>query len=334
MAQPAFHRKTVGDFVDIIIAANSSLIKKWEQAARQKDSVNVTHDVSKMILEIVLKTIFGDDFDQVGSQFNMVSEVSARNLEFAQTFRSLGKVIHQVVAHRRASDSNRSDILGMLMSARDQETLKGMSDSQLVNEALTLIVAGHETTASTLNWGWYLISQDPEVEAKLSKEVDTLLSSEAPAFNDLSKFTYAQKIIDETLRLYPAGWLMTRKALKDDQFGEYFVPAGTEIYISPYFIQRHPGLWKDADHFNPDRFDPDDSEERRRLMQLPFSAGPRNCIGEYFARVEMQMHLIMIAKRLRLQYVQTKPLELEAGVNLRSKYDFVMTPELKSDAGR
>src|SRR5260370_26314464 len=117
---------------------------------------------------------------------------------------------------------------------------------------------------------------------------------------------------------------MTRRALKDDELGDYFVPAGTEIYISPYFIQRHPDLWEDPDRFNPDRFDSDHSEDRPRRAMLSFSAGPRNCIGEFFARIEMQIHLMIIAKRLRLRYVQTKPLELDAGVNLRRQYDFII----------
>lgn len=332
MSQPAFHRKAIGALTNLIVTTNTALLKKWEQAAQRKECVNVTHDVSTMILEVVLKSIFGDDYEQVGPRLNIVSEVPARNLEFAQAFRSLGKIVLQVATQRRKANSTSTDFLGMLMKAKDQESGQGMTDRQLVNEILTLIVAGHETTATTLNWSWYLISQHPEVEAKLWNELGNLLGNEFPSVDDLPKFVYTQKIIEETLRLYPAGWLMTRKALKDDQLGDYFVPAGTEIYISPYFIQRHPDLWEEPDRFNPDRFDSDDPAERRRLMQLPFSAGPRNCIGEYLARIEMQIHLMIIAKRLRLRYVQTKSLELDAGVNLRSKYDFIMTPEIKATA--
>jgi cytochrome P450 len=127
---------------------------------------------------------------------------------------------------------------------------------------------------------------------------------------------------------------MTRRALGDDRLGDYFVPAGTEIYISPYFIQRHPDVWKEPDRFNPDRFGPENSKARHRLAMIPFSAGPRNCIGALFARVEMQIHLLTIAKHLTLRYVQSRPLELDAGVNLRSKYDFVMHPEVKTIGSR
>jgi cytochrome P450 len=132
------------------------------------------------------------------------------------------------------------------------------------------------------------------------------------------------------MRLYPAGWLLTRKALRNDQLGEYFVPAGTEIYVSPYFIQRNPDLWEEPDRFNPERFHPDNAKRRHRLATVPFSAGPRNCVGEHFARMEMQLHLMTIARSLRLRYVSSRAVELEAEVNLRSRYDFIMYPEVKT----
>jgi len=334
MIQPAFHRRAIGALTTVITTSNVALLRRWEQAAHEKVSVNVTRDVSSMALEVVLISIFGADYEQVAPHFNILSEESVRNLEFAQAFRSLGKIVLQLAAQRRKEKVTSTDILGMLMEARDQKSGQAMPDRQLVNEIKTLIVAGHETTASTLNWTWYLLSQHPEVEKKLSSELNKLLGSEFPDLDDLPKFAYARQVIDEALRLYPAGWLMTRKALKDDQLGDYFVPAGTEIYLSPYFIQRHPDLWEDPDRFNPDRFGPDYSQDRHPLAMLPFSAGPRNCIGELFARVEMQIHLITIARQLRLRFVERKPPELDVGVNLRSKHDFIMDPELKALTGR
>ena len=334
MIQPAFHRRAIGALTTVITTSNVALLRRWEQAAHEKVSVNVTRDVSSMALEVVLISIFGADYEQVAPHFNILSEESVRNLQFAQAFRSLGKIVLQLAAQRRKEKVTSTDILGMLMEARDQKSGQAMPDRQLVNEIMTLIVAGHETTASTLNWTWYLLSQHPEVEKKLSSELNKLLGSEFPDLDDLPKFAYTRQVIDEALRLYPAGWLMTRKALKDDQLGDYFVPAGTEIYISPYFIQRHPDLWEDPDRFNPDRFGPDHSQDRHPLAMLPFSAGPRNCIGELFARVEMQIHLMTIARQLRLRFVERKPPELDVGVNLRSKHDFIMDPELKALTGR
>src|SRR5204863_5702374 len=130
-------------------------------------------------------------------------------------------------------------------------------------------------TAGTLNWMWYLISRHPSVEERLISEVSQFQDDLWPVLDDLPRFPFSRKIIEETLRLYPAGWLMTRRALKDDQLGDYIVPAGTEIYISPYFIQRHPNLWHEPDSFNPDRFGSDRPQDRHKLAMLPFSAGPR-----------------------------------------------------------
>ena len=330
MIQPAFHRKTIGALTEVIRTSNVALLRRWEQAAHKKVSVNVTRDVSFVALEVVLVSVFGADYERVAPHFKILTEESARNLNFAQAFRSLGKIVLQLVAQRQEGKMVSNDILGMLMEARDQKTSQAMPDRQLVNEVATLIVAGHETTASTLNWTWYLLSQHPEVEEKLSSELNNLLGSQIPGLDDLPKFAYTRQVIDEALRLYPAGWLMTRRALKDDHLGDYFVPAGTEIYISPYFIHRHHNLWEDPDRFNPDRFGPNHSRDRHLLAMLPFSAGPRNCIGELFARVEMQIHLMTIAKQLRLRFVEKNPPELDFGVNLRSKHDFMMNPEIRA----
>lgn len=334
MIQPAFHHKAIGALTNVIATSNLALLRKWEEAAHKKVSVNVTRDVSSTVLEVVLITIFGDDYDQVARHFNILSEESARNLEFAQAFRSLERIILELTARRRKEKIKATDILGMLMDACDQKSGRAMSDRQLVNEIKTLIVAGHETTASILNWIWYLLSQHPEVEEKLSYELNSVVESAFLSFDDLPRFTFTRQVIDETLRLYPAVWLLTRRALKDDQLGDYFVPAGTEIYIPPYFIQRHPGLWKEPGRFNPDRFGSDHSDDRHPLAMLAFSAGPRNCIGEVLARAEMQIHLIAIARRLRLRFTKGNRPELDAGVNLRSKHDFIMEPELKVSANR
>src|SRR5712692_342614 len=334
MIQPTFRRKAIGGLTSVITTSNLALLRKWEQVAHAKLSVNVTRDVSCTVLEVVLLSIFGADYEQVAPHFKILSEEPVRNLEFAQAFRALGKIVLELVAQRRKERITSTDILGMLMEARDWKSGQVMPDRQLVHQIKTLIVAGHETTSSTLNWIWYLLSQHSDVEKKLSSELDNLLGSEFPDLEDLPKFTYSRQVIDEALRLYPAGWLMTRRALKDDHLGDYFVPAGTEIYISPYFIQRHPDIWEDPDRFNPDRFGSDYLQGRHPLAMLPFSAGPRNCIGELFARIEMHSHLITIAKQLRLRFVQRQPPELDVGVNLRSKHDFIMYPELKAPAGR
>jgi cytochrome P450 len=331
MIQPAFHEEAVGTMIGTIRDANVELLEKWTRAARQKESVNITTDISQMVLNTVLRSLFGEDYEAVAADFAILSDESARNLQFAQAFRPLGKRVVEVVAQRRSEDRTGNDILGMLMQARDRSSGQPMPDRQLVSEIMTLIVAGHETTASTLNWTWYLLAENPEAEQKLAREVEALAGI-VPDMRGLPQFEYTRRVIEETLRMYPAGWLMTRRALKDDQLGEYFVPAGVEVYISPYLLQRHPALWEAPDRFDPDRFDPARAQGRAPMTMIPFSAGPRKCVGELFARVEMQMHVAMIAKRLRLRSVGGQQVELEAGVNLRNKHDFMMTPELVDSA--
>jgi cytochrome P450 len=332
MIQPAFHRTVIGGLCVMMTKANLALGDRWQQAACKRETINVTRDVGHMVLAVMLEAIFGDDTNQAAPHFAILADYPARDIAFAQAFRSLWRIVRRIVAQRRTAGTTPTDILGLLMQARDRDTGQGMSERHLINEVMTLIVAGHETTASTLGWVWYEISRAPAVERKLADELDALPQYQNSSIDELVKFTYSRQIIEEILRLYPAGWLLTRKALQDDYLDNYFVPAGAEIYISPYFIQRHPALWHDPDRFNPERFAPDRLADQRPFAMLPFSAGPRNCLGEVFARVEMQLHLMTIARRLRLRPVETGPINFAAGVNLRSKYEFLMIPELREQS--
>ena len=332
MMQPAFHQSAINALIDMMVRANARLLEKWENAAEGKQGINVTEDVSHMVLEVVLRALFGDDYAHVAPHFEVVAEESQRDLAFARVFQPLGKVILELITERRKVGTSSNDILAMLMRAMDRETGDPMSDRQIVNEVKTLIIAGHETTASTLNWAWYLLSQHPAIQEKLAAEVDGAHLGDFMAAENLHRFRYAQQVLEETMRLYPALLLMTRRTLKDDEIGNYLVPKGTEIYVSPYFIHRHPALWENPERFDPERFSPGDSEKRRRVMLLPFSVGPRSCIGESFSRLEMQIHIAMVESRLRLRYDEARPLEIEAGINLRSKFDFVMMPELRGAA--
>ncbi len=329
MIQPAFHRNAVAGLYEMMKAANLTLLNKWENSARQSEAVNVTSDTSLLVLEITLRAMFGEDYPRVAQSFKILHDEPARSLHFAQAFAETRQVVVELIERRLRSKSKGTDILGLLMNARGQDG-DSMPDSQVVKEAMTIIVAGHETTASTLNMIWYLVSQNREVEMRLSAELSRLMSSKFPDMEALANFAYTRLVIDEALRLYPPGWLMTRRAIEGDYLGEYYVPAGTEVYISPYVIQRHPDLWLEPESFHPERFKSTDVREKRSAAMLPFSAGPRNCIGEVFARTEMQVHLITVASHIRLAYVKRAPLELEAGVNLRSRHDFMMSPEMKT----
>ncbi|MGH8218522.1 MAG: cytochrome P450 [Steroidobacteraceae bacterium] len=331
MIQPAFTRNAVAAHIEVMANVSRKLLKQWTQSADCGESVNVTKYVSLTVLEVTLRCLFGHDYDLVAPHFAVVAD-GQRNLQFARTMSTLGRMIVQIAEARRGKDrsGDARDILEALMLARDREQGQPMTDAQLASEMLTLVIAGHETTASVLNWMWYLLSEHPQVEARLSEELANFDERRQLDVSDLIGLPYSRYVLDEALRLYPPLWLMTRKATAEDVLGEYFVPVGTEIYISPFLIQRCPRFWEVPDRFNPDRFDSANSENRPRLSMCPFGAGPRNCVGEQFALVEMQIHLITIASRLRLIGTGNRAPEFAAGVNLLSKDEFIMTPQIKS----
>lgn len=328
LIQPAFHAEAISGLMGMITDTSAALLSRWMTLAHDEQLINVTREVSSWVLEVVLRAIFGEDFDTVASSFSILSSEPARNLQFAQIFRPLRELIRNVLIQRRRSGNAPRDILGMLMAARDRVSGETMPDGQLVSEIVTLIVAGHETTASTLSWVWYLLSQNPEVESRLAAELCT--GSDTAAADRLAGTPYLRQVIEETMRLYPPGWLLTRCALRDDRLDPYFVPAGTEIYISPYLIQRNPAHWDNPNMFDPDRFAPDQVSRREPLAYIPFSVGPRKCIGDTLARIEMQIHLRTVVPHLRLRWISGNPDELDAGVNLRCRNDLQFTAVLRT----
>jgi cytochrome P450 len=285
-----------------------------------------------MILDVVLISIFGEEYEQVAPHFSILFNESVATC----SLRRHSGLWERWWPRSPLKGGKRTGGLWTFSACLWRRDRDGqlMPDRQLTSEIVTLIVAGHETTASTLNWVWYLLAQTPEAKEKLSGELSTLLGTELIELGDLPKFTYTRQVIEEAMRLYPPGWLMTRKPIKDDQLGEYFVPGGMEICISPYLIQRHPALCDAPDRFNPDRFEPGQLRDRHPLTMLPFSAGPRKWIGKFFAGLEMQIHVMTIAKQLWLRCVGGTQLELDAGLNLRNKYDCVMVPVTKEFAPR
>jgi cytochrome P450 len=334
MIQPAFTKNAIGSLIDMIADVNVEVLEKWKAAARNRKTVNVTKDLSLMVLKITLTFIFGDDYETVAPHFSLFAEESARDFRFAQELDALGKLVLQIVTQRRRENRTATDSLGTMMDARDRDRGQPMSDAQLVREVLTLVVAGHETTASLLNWLWYLLATHPEAQLRLANELDRLpWKGSSPTMDSLSNFTYTRQVIDEALRLYPPLWLMSRKAINEDHLGEYFVPSGTEIFISPYLIQRSPQLWETPDRFEPDRLSLENGPDRDELAMCPFGAGPRKCIGDLLARIEIQTHLMMFGRELRLRYDEKKAPEFAIGLNLLSRHDFHMLPEARTPSG-
>jgi enediyne biosynthesis protein E7 len=325
----------ITQFADLIAQANDRFIVRWEALAARGELINVTEEMSDLTLEIVMRSLIGRDLERVTQElganpFEVVAKDSARNLQFVYKFRSLTSLVQKLIARRRAEPQEEHfDYLGMLLSARDKETGRPMSDGELIDEILTLIVAGHETTASGLNWTWYLLSQHPEAEARLHAELDAAPELPAPSLPQVEALAFTQQVIDEALRLYPPGWVLSRRTIEADVLGGYLVPPRTNVLLPLYLVHRHPRFWKDPEAFWPERFAPEHEAERPRFAYMPFAAGPRHCIGETLALFEMFMHLYKVARRYRLRYVPDKPLELEAGINLRTRHPLHMRLEAR-----
>ena len=332
MMQPMFHRRVITEFARVIDQANDRFIDRWESQAARGESVNVTDDMSALTLDIVLRAVFGRDLDRLsaevgGNPFAVVTQEPARNLQFAYKFRSLGKLVAALMRRRASEADEHVDFLAMLMSARDKETGDAMSERELIDEVMTLVGAGHETTASALNWTWYLLALHPQVEARLHAEIDAAPVAASPSLAQMEALPYAQQVVNEALRLYPPGWLLSRRALGADVLAGFEIPAGADVLLSPYLLHRHPRFWPDPDAFKPERFASENEAERSRFAYIPFAAGPRHCIGETFALYEMLMHLYKVARRYRLTYLPTEPVELEAQINLRTKNPLYMRLE-------
>lgn len=329
LIQPAFSRKVIAQLSEEIKRCNLDLLKEWQRKADRDATVNITEEASELALQIVLRSLFSVDLERIiekhgSNPFSILTEDMTRDLQLALKFRALSKIIMDVIEERREQQPARVDFLQMFMDSRDKETDTVMTDRELLDEIMTMIVAGHETSAITLNWVWYFLGKYPEVEKKIHVEVDSAEYELIPGFDELDQLSYVKQVVEEALRYYPPVWLYSRKAIEDDQLGEYFVPAGTDIFIAPYFLHRNEDYWTEPEKFDPDRFNEANSKQQHKLAYIPFSAGPRRCIGDFFATVEMQMHIGLMARKFHLQPADDKPLELVPEVNLRTRHPIYM----------
>ena len=332
MMQPDFHRRVIARFGELIQEVNDRFAERWAAHAARSEPINLTDDTSELTLDIVLRSIFGRDLDRMADKlganpFEVVAKEQNRDLKFAFRFRSLAKLIHELIEHRRSAGGEDEDFLSMLMAARDQSGAP-MSNKELIDEVMTLIVAGHETTAAALTWTWYLISQHPDTAAGLEAEADRTPDG-VLALDAAESLAFTHQVVQEALRLYPPGWLFTRRTLESDEIGGYPIGPRTDVFISPYMLHRHPDFWSDPEAFQPQRFAGVDAKERHRFAYIPFSVGPRHCIGENMAMFEMLVHVNRMSRRFRLRRADDRPIELEAQINLRPRSNLMMTVETR-----
>ena len=353
--QPAFHHERIAAFLPVMSEAVAGMLERWEATVAQAGTLDVASEMMRVTYAIVGKTLFGGDLGReaeaveqamtvvIGHTYGRLERVfslpaivpTPENRRFRAALRTLDEIVYRVIRARRRDGGEQADLLGMLMHMPDSETGEGMSDRQVRNEALTLLSAGHETTANALTWMWYLLSRHPEVEGRLHAELAAVLGGRPPSLADLLRLRYTTMVIKEAMRLYPPIWIMERKVISDDEIGGYHIPAGSEVTISPYVMHRHPAFWDDPARFDPERFAEGGSAGRGRYTYLPFGGGPRLCIGHHFAMLEAQVITAMMAQAYRLRLVPGHPVEPRPWITLRPRHGLLMTldPREREEAG-
>jgi cytochrome P450 len=316
LAQPAFHRDRVAAYAAVMVAATERMLDGWADGQVR----DVQDDMMRVTLEIVAKCLFdadvsGDAADASAAMETLIRCFSRRvdqwirlpiclptpsNLRFRRAMGQLDRILFAIIADRRASGADRGDLLSMLLHAQDEDDGRRMTDRQLRDEAMTLFMAGHETTANTLAWTWMLLSQNPEAEDRLHAELDAVLGDRAPTFADLPALVYADRVITEALRVYPTVWLLGREAVEPCTIGGAPVPVGLTLWMSQWVLHRDPRFFDDPEAFRPERWAEGLARRIPRYAYFPFGGGPRICIGNSFAQMEAVLLLATIARRYKL----------------------------------
>jgi cytochrome P450 len=344
LAQPAFHRQRIAGYAATMVEYADRACDRW-QAGETRD---VAREMMRLTLAIAGKTLFDanveGEADEIGKAltttfdlFNTLTLPFRQLLErlplpaskrFLKARERLDATIYRIINERRASGEDRGDLLSMLIAARDEEgDGSGMTDEQLRDEAMTIFLAGHETTANALTWTWYLLSQHPEIEARFHAEVDEALKGALPTAEDFPRLRYTEMVFAEVMRLYPPAWVIGRRALGDHQIDGYKIPARSILLISPYVTHHDARFYPDPFRFDPERWTPEARESRPKFSYFPFGGGPRVCIGESFAWMEGALVLATIARRFRMRLAPGHPVEMRPLVTLRPKHGMRMILE-------
>jgi cytochrome P450 len=339
LMQPAFHKQRLGGFAGTIAEAAEDFAARATRLAAAGAPFDLVPELARLTLRILGRCLFDreltDEADAVGGAVQVVLHhtieklgslipmpgmvPTLKNLRFRRALRALDRVVLSLIEERRrgAGAAERGDLLTMLVSARDEETGEGLGDRQLRDEVMTLLLAGHETTAMALSWTFYLLSLHPGVRRRLEDELAAALAGRAPALDDLPRLPYTRMVIEEAMRLYPPAWVITRSATGADELGGFAIPAGDMVLLSPYVTHHDPSLWEDPEGFDPERFAPGAEGGRPRYAYYPFGGGPHLCIGAGFAMMEATIVLATVAQRLRLDLEAGRPVAIEPLVTLR-----------------
>lgn len=355
LSQPAFHRDKLAAFANQMSWTTRDMLARWSTEGDAAPFCIHT-EMMRLTFRIVGLTLFSADVDgeakEVGEALNVAmhwandhAEAMIRippyiptpaNVRFRRAKKTLDDVVFRLIAERRASAARTNefgdDLLGMLMAATEEPDAgaapgaarTGMDDQQLRDEIITMILAGHETTANLLSWTFYLLSKHPDVERRVREEAARVLGDRDPVLEDVKSLEYTRMVLDEALRLFPPAWCFERQAVTSDTLGGYTIEPGAIIGLSPYVLHRHPDHWENPEGFDPERFRPERSAKRPRYAYLPFGGGARTCVGNHFAMMEAQIILAMIVREKRLELVSSHPVVVDPCITLRPKHGILV----------
>ena len=340
LCQPAFHRERLALYARIINGCAEEMLDSWKDGENR----DVHQEMMQLTLRVVAKVLFSVDVKneskEVAAALNLLMKHSsgARMLlppwvrylplpfliRVRRAVRQLDEVVYRIIRERRRSENDNGDLLSMLMSARDEDGSR-MTDRQLRDEVMTFLLAGHETTALSLSWAWFLLSENPEAENKLHHELARVLDGKNPSFEDLPRLCYTEAVVKESVRLYPPAWSLARTAAEDFEIGGYLVPAGSNVVMSQWIMHRDPRFFPSPEQFDPGRWFEEHTQRLLRFAYFPFGGGPRYCVGASFAMMEATLLLAAIAQRFRLRMVPGHKVVPVPSITLRPKYGIKMS---------
>lgn len=346
MAQPAFHKTKLAGLTQIMVNIVVDFLDGWEQRFNSGDRINLSEEMNRLTLKIVSKTLFqsevGDDIYKVGDYLQYAMQrMMARlrnpflppdwlptpgNLREKKTIQTLFDIIDRIIAQRQQDPNEYNDLLAMLMHTQDEDTGETMSSQQLRDEVMTIFMAGHETTAAALGYVFWKLSQYPAIDQKLEQEVCNPSNIHPPTFESLKALPYTRQVVSEVLRLYPPAWTVGRKAIEDDEIDGYHVPAGTSIMLPIYLVHRDAQWWERPHEFLPERWaDADKIKRLPRFTYFPFGGGPRLCIGDQFALLEIHTVISLLKQRFTFEQQERHEIALQPLVTMRPQQDIYLT---------
>jgi cytochrome P450 len=316
--QPAFQHRRIAEQADVVAQEVDGLVARLRGYAG-RGPVDLTRELTGLTLGVLGRTLLDTDltvFDSIGGSFQAVQDQAMfelatlgavptwlplpKQLRFRKARRHLQRVVDRLVADRAGDTAEREDVLSRLILSAREEADPAVGAQRMRDELVTLLLAGHETTASTLSWTFSLVDRYPEVGERLRAEAREALGDRRPTHDDLTRLPYTARVLSEAMRLYPPVWILTRKAQADDDVGGYRVPGGADVLVCPYTLHRNREFWPDPERFDPERFAPERSADRPRYAYLPFGAGPRFCVGNHLGLLEATFVVAMVSRELRL----------------------------------